>query len=302
MKLSVIIFQLSILINWFKMDPSYTQWSGIYRVKGVYNYQKPVEAQLAIELIQNGKEIIGKCLLKKQSIWKEDMHGTLEGILEDLNKKSVKLTLKWFNSTGFQNQSDLYVTMDNDYKKFEGVIKNMMYSGTYYGVKIQEEKLTNRQVSNTGTTNISPPQQQPKIRTAGRRRSSGSSAVKNETPISSVTVNTITPSNNVVNEPRKRKSQSVVDNKESQSVANQNVIISSQQGVVKISTAENSGIGLTKEDTNKCIICCENEKQSVFVPCGHKCCCETCAPKFVNKYKCPFCKKSVESIIKKVYE
>ena len=54
--------------------------------------------------------------------------------------------------------------------------------------------------------------------------------------------------------------------------------------------------------TTVCIICCENQKESVFVPCGHKCCCLGCAKKFINKHKCPFCKKSVESIIEKVYE
>ena len=53
----------------------------------------------------------------------------------------------------------------------------------------------------------------------------------------------------------------------------------------------------------ECIICHNNQRQSVFVPCGHRCTCYNCAVLFfqVNK-KCPLCNKKATIIIRKIYD
>ena len=63
------------------------------------------------------------------------------------------------------------------------------------------------------------------------------------------------------------------------------------------------------EDTPKnislgeCIVCHNNLKESVFVPCGHRCVCYNCAViVFAITKKCPRCNKEATCIIKKVYD
>ena len=58
-----------------------------------------------------------------------------------------------------------------------------------------------------------------------------------------------------------------------------------------------------KSISGECIVCHNNIKESVFVPCGHKCVCYNCAViVFAVHKKCPKCKKDATCIIKKVYD
>lgn len=44
-----------------------------------------------------------------------------------------------------------------------------------------------------------------------------------------------------------------------------------------------------------CVICLEQEYNSVFVPCGHMCCCMTCSSHLTN---CPLCRRRIEQVVK----
>lgn len=44
-----------------------------------------------------------------------------------------------------------------------------------------------------------------------------------------------------------------------------------------------------------CVICLEQEYNSVFVPCGHMCCCTTCSSHLTN---CPLCRRRIEQSVK----
>jgi hypothetical protein len=67
---------------------------------------------------------------------------------------------------------------------------------------------------------------------------------------------------------------------------------------------DNDNIENQKIDPKKfCIVCFENEKVVIFVPCGHKCCCEKCGDIiFSQKKKCPICTLKIEYKIAKVYD
>ena len=53
----------------------------------------------------------------------------------------------------------------------------------------------------------------------------------------------------------------------------------------------------------ECMVCHNNLKESIFVPCGHRCVCYNCAViLFAVTKKCPRCNKEASCIIKKVYE
>lgn len=53
----------------------------------------------------------------------------------------------------------------------------------------------------------------------------------------------------------------------------------------------------------ECIVCHNDHRESVFVPCGHRCACYRCAVQFFLVYKkCPKCQTASTCIIKKVYE
>lgn len=56
----------------------------------------------------------------------------------------------------------------------------------------------------------------------------------------------------------------------------------------------------------ECIICFEKEPEIIFVPCGHKACCEKCyddSKKSNNPLNnCPICRKTINDILRRVYE
>ena len=57
-----------------------------------------------------------------------------------------------------------------------------------------------------------------------------------------------------------------------------------------------------KNNTGECILC-QGTSESVFVPCGHRCTCYSCAILYFQIYnKCPYCKKEARTIIKKVFD
>jgi len=76
--------------------------------------------------------------------------------------------------------------------------------------------------------------------------------------------------------------------------------------VDKLNTGANKEIqdSSQKSDNKKlCIVCFENEKVVIFVPCGHRCCCEKCGDIiFSQKKKCPICTLKIEYKIAKVYD
>jgi hypothetical protein len=60
------------------------------------------------------------------------------------------------------------------------------------------------------------------------------------------------------------------------------------------------------QEKKECVICMENEPEVVFGPCGHKCICEQCYDQNNTPGKpfknCPICRKTIDNIIRKVYE
>ncbi|KAK2990531.1 hypothetical protein RJ640_019811 [Escallonia rubra] len=44
-----------------------------------------------------------------------------------------------------------------------------------------------------------------------------------------------------------------------------------------------------------CVICLEQEYNSVFVPCGHMCCCTACSSHLTN---CPLCRRQIEQVVR----
>ena len=50
------------------------------------------------------------------------------------------------------------------------------------------------------------------------------------------------------------------------------------------------------ESTTECVICMTEEKDVVFAPCGHYCCCNACATKLNSK--CPICRGRISTIVK----
>ncbi|CEM23846.1 unnamed protein product [Vitrella brassicaformis CCMP3155] len=53
------------------------------------------------------------------------------------------------------------------------------------------------------------------------------------------------------------------------------------------------------QEQETCIICCEKEKEVVFIPCRHQCICSTCWRKLRDRgiYKCPICQQIPARII-----
>ena len=56
-------------------------------------------------------------------------------------------------------------------------------------------------------------------------------------------------------------------------------------------------------DKKSCIICQSNIKESVFFPCGHRCCCYICSVYYYEVFKrCPRCNNNATGIIPKIFD
>lgn len=65
----------------------------------------------------------------------------------------------------------------------------------------------------------------------------------------------------------------------------------------------NQNLIVKNKNTNLCILCHCDKKESVFYPCGHRCTCYKCAVYYFEMYKkCPRCDKVSEAIVPKIYE
>jgi len=52
------------------------------------------------------------------------------------------------------------------------------------------------------------------------------------------------------------------------------------------------------EDDGTCVVCLNDDRTAIFVPCAHKCCCIKCASEIANKKKfCPLCWTELEGVI-----
>ncbi|KAK1356093.1 RING-type E3 ubiquitin transferase [Heracleum sosnowskyi] len=63
-------------------------------------------------------------------------------------------------------------------------------------------------------------------------------------------------------------------------------------------TTIEDGLDGTKKDLlmpDLCVICLEQNYNSVFVPCGHMCCCTGCASHLTS---CPLCRKRIDQVVK----
>jgi hypothetical protein len=53
-----------------------------------------------------------------------------------------------------------------------------------------------------------------------------------------------------------------------------------------------------KDSVKDCVICCENECDSVFMPCGHAGVCSVCGLKLLETTKlCHICRKVIEKVL-----
>ena len=48
----------------------------------------------------------------------------------------------------------------------------------------------------------------------------------------------------------------------------------------------------------ECVVCLEQEKTHIFIPCGHKCVCKACADVVMKNVgaKCPLCRKKASQV------
>jgi|SaaInlStandDraft_2_1057019.scaffolds.fasta_scaffold71431_2 hypothetical protein len=63
------------------------------------------------------------------------------------------------------------------------------------------------------------------------------------------------------------------------------------------SLSTNTDTAATPEPTT-CVVCTENRPGVLFNPCGHACCCRTCATKMRARsdgFRCPLCRGAVEA-------
>nr|XP_043635843.1 E3 ubiquitin-protein ligase SP1 isoform X2 [Erigeron canadensis] len=59
-----------------------------------------------------------------------------------------------------------------------------------------------------------------------------------------------------------------------------------------------NGVNAARKDgqlPDICVICLEQEYNSVFVPCGHMCCCVTCSSQLTS---CPLCRSRIGQVVK----
>lgn len=49
------------------------------------------------------------------------------------------------------------------------------------------------------------------------------------------------------------------------------------------------------EEKSECVVCMEQEPQTVFLPCGHVCCCQGCCERLPS---CPLCRQDIAQRIR----
>ena len=67
--------------------------------------------------------------------------------------------------------------------------------------------------------------------------------------------------------------------------------------IVDVNVAIERVFGDDDNDTD-CCICLAVEKNVVFAPCGHYCCCNQCGDKLKGK-SCPMCRAAIQQIVKR---
>ena len=51
-------------------------------------------------------------------------------------------------------------------------------------------------------------------------------------------------------------------------------------------------------ENTECLVCLDNKKDTVIMPCGHLCVCSECGPSLVkNKHTCPICRSHIQNLI-----
>ena len=66
-------------------------------------------------------------------------------------------------------------------------------------------------------------------------------------------------------------------------------------------TSFDKSVSRNTKEKNKCVVCLEKEKISVFAPCGHRCVCLECGKRiFKNNKKCPLCEEVITDFLEKV--
>ena len=68
-------------------------------------------------------------------------------------------------------------------------------------------------------------------------------------------------------------------------------------------TSFDKSVSRNTKENNKCVVCLEKEKISVFAPCGHRCVCLECGKHiFKNEKKCPLCKVVITDFLEEVID
>lgn len=84
----------------------------------------------------------------------------------------------------------------------------------------------------------------------------------------------------------------MIERKARARLGTQNVYTSEKhQEISKIGEGEHDLI----EKSNRCQICCANEYNTVFIPCGHVYACTKCAS---SLHQCPLCRKRIENVLR----
>lgn len=52
------------------------------------------------------------------------------------------------------------------------------------------------------------------------------------------------------------------------------------------------------KDNDECVVCMDNPKSMVIVPCGHKCLCANCVAQVQQQRVCPVCRGTIEKIVR----
>lgn len=74
-------------------------------------------------------------------------------------------------------------------------------------------------------------------------------------------------------------------------------IADSNENNIAVNTGNSENIinpktGVPSGGLDECLLCSEQKRDTLFKPCGHVCCCETCAPRVK---KCLICRESVSA-------